>query len=94
MVTLKISGCSCSSCSSLIILPSNYTPLICSAHPLIKYFFVHLHLYCIQYYPTSMATADQIEGEANDSDCGPAIHANSNLITYSSGDNSALMAEH
>ncbi|XP_030933497.1 GATA transcription factor 25 isoform X2 [Quercus robur] len=42
----------------------------------------------------SMATAEQVEGEANDSDCGPAIHANNNLITCSNGDNSALMAEH
>jgi hypothetical protein len=42
----------------------------------------------------SLAPAEQVEGEANDSDCGTSIHTNNNLVNFSNGDNSALIAEH
>ncbi|KAF5455970.1 hypothetical protein F2P56_025491 [Juglans regia] len=42
----------------------------------------------------SVSLAEQGEREANNSDCGTAIHTNNNLVTFSHGDNSALIAEH
>lgn len=42
----------------------------------------------------SITPVDQGDSEANDSDCGTSMHTNDNLIAYSNGDNSALMAEH
>lgn len=44
----------------------------------------------------SQTVAEQGESEANDSDSGTAIqtNTNNNLVTFSNGDNSTLMAEH
>ncbi|KAF5462019.1 hypothetical protein F2P56_018063 [Juglans regia] len=41
----------------------------------------------------SLTLPEQGEGVANDSDCVTGIHTNNNLVTYSNGDNSALIAE-
>ncbi|GKV52398.1 hypothetical protein SLEP1_g58983 [Rubroshorea leprosula] len=42
----------------------------------------------------SITPIEQGDSEANDSDCGTSIHTNDNLVPFSNGDNSALMAEH
>uniref|UniRef100_A0A2P2JT47 GATA transcription factor 25 n=1 Tax=Rhizophora mucronata TaxID=61149 RepID=A0A2P2JT47_RHIMU len=42
----------------------------------------------------SVTPIEQVDAEANDSDSGTAINVHDSLVTYSDGDNSALMAEH
>ncbi|GLT79928.1 hypothetical protein SLA2020_513940 [Shorea laevis] len=42
----------------------------------------------------SLIPIEQGDNEANDSDCGTSIHTNDNLVPFSNGGNSALIAEH
>ncbi|KAJ0087365.1 hypothetical protein Patl1_08682 [Pistacia atlantica] len=42
----------------------------------------------------SLTPVEQGEGEANDSDCGTAIHAGNELVSFSNDDDTALLTDH